>query len=279
MLLKFLQYDQQEALKVGFVVDSFVEDFSRKFGEEARDCAIRLEYKIKEMDETTGEPLNAHLEAHYWPKKLKVSGEKQSQIITGAENRMVYEDLIESAKACVPRVSMLRGKNDEKPSGSGDGSFHSRRGGRYTKRNHGHRVHEATHEGDEGEDDEHYGDDSGAAEQNIEEGAEVPDPPTSYCSLELDWLPEVLARGVEESQVVLTQAKKFRSDIEKAREVYRKPGGTQPRNASRCSRCACRARDAARPGTGRTIQSARATRADRDRNQALARADPRRPSW
>ena len=39
---------------------------------------------------------------------------------------------------------------------------------------------------------------------------------------------EVLARGVEESQVVLTQAKKFRSDIEKARVFYRKPGGVQP---------------------------------------------------
>ena len=43
---------------------------------------------------------------------------------------------------------------------------------------------------------------------------------------------------------MLTQAKKFRSDIEKAREFYRKPGGAQPSERVKllkmrlpCARC------------------------------------------
>ena len=47
------------------------------------------------------------------------------------------------------------------------------------------------------------------------------------CSAEMihleEDLPEELARGWAENQVMLTQAKKFRSDVEKAREFYRDP--------------------------------------------------------
>eukprot|EP00959_Pyramimonas_sp_CCMP1952_P459762 9478773-Pyramimonas_sp.AAC.1 len=112
VLLRYLheKYDQQETLKVGTLVDEFVEKVSRNAGEEIMDFETRYEAKVRELEEAMEEPLNKHLKAHYFLKKLRVGGDKESQIITGAGNELVYEKLRDSAKACIPRVSMLRNR-------------------------------------------------------------------------------------------------------------------------------------------------------------------------
>ena len=65
VLLRYLhdKYDQQETLKVGTLVDEFVEKLSRNAGEEILDFETRYEAKVRELEETMEEPLNRHLKA------------------------------------------------------------------------------------------------------------------------------------------------------------------------------------------------------------------------
>ncbi|CAK0869248.1 unnamed protein product [Prorocentrum cordatum] len=232
VLLRYLheKYDQQETLKVGTLVDEFVEKVSRNAGEEIMDFETRYGAKVRELEEAMEEPLNKHLKAHYFLKKLRVGGDKESQIITGAGNELVYEKIRDSAKACIPRVSMLRNRAAAPFNGANREYLNRnrRRLGEPLGRGGARKVHatenaeaEAEREGAEAE-----GPSTSAEEDDDDEerDSEV-DAGVGPNIAENELVPEELQACLTENEVLMTQAKKARAEAEKTRDFYRGPGG------------------------------------------------------
>ena len=171
------------------------------------DFNTRFESALKELEGAIGKA-NPFLVAHWYLKKLSVSNDKTSQIITGALNKYEYEQLRDSATACIPRAGMLR---SETPA-DGDGqrrTFQARRPPpprRFQKANKAHVT-----ELDDVEEEQALQDE----DENLHEHDEEPQDGND--------LPEELCEGLTESEAYITQAKKHRSEMEKARDFYKKP--------------------------------------------------------
>ncbi|CAK0860314.1 unnamed protein product, partial [Prorocentrum cordatum] len=198
--------DAQETLKVGTLVDGFVGELARNVGEEVLDFETRCETKIRELEKAMGEPLTKHLKAHYFLKKLRVGGDKESQNIAGVGKKLGCEKLRGSAKACLPRVSMPRKTPTLPPSADGGGGVHGgylnrnrRRPGRAAGRGGGRSVH-AVRGGQEGDLDEAAGDDGAAEHESV---------------------PGELLDFQAGSAAMMARAKKARAGAEEARDFYR----------------------------------------------------------
>ncbi|CAK0825609.1 unnamed protein product [Prorocentrum cordatum] len=194
------------------------------------DFETRYEAKVRDFEEAMEEPLNKHLKAHYFLKKLRVGGDKESQIITGAGNELVYEKLRDSSKACIPRVSMLRNRAAAPFNGANREYLNRnrRRLGKPLGRGGARKVHatenaeaEAEREGAEAE-----GPSTSAEEDDDDEepDSEV-DAGVDPNIAENELVPEELQAYLTENEVLMTQAKKARAEAEKARDFYRGPGG------------------------------------------------------
>ena len=127
---------------------------------------------MRDLERLIGE-LNPNLRAHYFLKKLRVGGDKESQVITGAGNRYEYESLRESAVSCIPRVAMLGSHQRGPPPAPGFQASHrggKRGGGRGGRRSYHTEHSEGTDEAnDEREEDEDVG-----AEDQESGGVEPP---------------------------------------------------------------------------------------------------------
>ena len=201
-LMDFLssKFEPREAVRVGRVMDEYTEKFKREFGEEIQEFDTKFESRTRELEEVVGVQLPPLLKAHYFLKKLGLPPEKESQIITGALNRYEYEALRDSAMASIPNVKMLRTASTSAPP-PGHGGWQLRNGQR------GHGVN-ATQQKET--------DPSESAEPS--EGIE-----DEQTANNAEGLPEELVGAIEEHEVNMTQAKKFRGEMEKARGFYLRP--------------------------------------------------------
>ena len=211
------------------MVDGFVEELKRNRGEEIRDFDTRFEAKLVEVEALIGK-LNPFLRAHYFLRKLDVGGAIESQIITGAMNKYEYEALRDSAISCLPRMSMLRGSigsGSPADRGAGNGNpapAHYGRRGQHQGRRRPHGAHETEGGNYMDDDGEESQDDTTGGDEAAGNGATGSDPDPS--------LPDELAHAIEENEVMMTQAKKHRADIDKAREFYKKPRGNKPEKST-----------------------------------------------
>ena len=215
-LLSYLEakYEPKEAVKVGSAIDEFIERLERRPGEEIRDFDTRFESKMKELEGLIGD-FNKNLKAHYFLRKLKVGGERETLVIAGAGNKYEYEALRESAISCIPRIGML-GRTPPPPTpGAG---FHSSQQRRFTRKPP--RRAYATEHGEPQEPEEEHEQDLSAEAEEGAAGAYHTEADEDSIAAEL---PDELQEALHENEVMITQAKKHRSDIEKAREFYRDP--------------------------------------------------------
>eukprot|EP00971_Amphidinium_carterae_P153136 3035488-Amphidinium_carterae.2 len=221
-LLKYLRdkYEPLEAIKIGQLIDDFVEKFKRFPTEEIRDYDSRFETRVRELEERIG-PMNVSMKAHYFLRKLCVSGDKESQVITGASNVFKYEALRDSAVACMPRATHMTYKGDRvgssgAPVGTGTagqnqgGTYQARGKPRYPARKP-YGAHEVSMEDGEAEGDLVAVAEGGEGLGDDPEGSE---PWTE--------VPEELESAFEANTIMMTQAKRNRSELEQARQFYRK---------------------------------------------------------
>eukprot|EP00971_Amphidinium_carterae_P172949 3428437-Amphidinium_carterae.1 len=224
ILLKYLKekYEPLEAIKIGQLIDEFVEKFRRFPTEEIRDYDNRFETKVRELEERIG-PMNASMKAHYFLRKLCVSGDKESQVITGASNVFKYEALRDSAIACMPRASSMAYRGDKTGTGSsgvGGTGPNQATGGTYQARGkprfqQTQRKPYGAHEvGTPSADDC-----DGEAEAT---GMDNPESLMEEEGSESCEVPEELEAAWEANSVMMTQAKRNRSELEQARQFYRK---------------------------------------------------------
>ena len=230
VLLKFLRgkYEPMEAIRVGRLCDGFLHELARRNGEEIMDFDTRFESALRELENAIG-AINAVLVAHLFLKKLRLPGDKESQVTTGALNKYEYAALRDSAAACIPRAAMLR--SGAPPPGpprvDGPAGFHSRHLARPPPRpfgarqqaapRGGHGVHAASvpdePEGETEEPKEGYNDQNEVYAEGTDYNGDGDD-----CNY-----PEELEEAVAEHEAYMTQAKKYRADMEQAREFFRKP--------------------------------------------------------
>ena len=71
---------------MGRIIDDFFYKFERANGEEIADFDTRFESGLRELEAAVG-TLNQVLVAHLFLKKLRLPGDKESQVITGAFNK------------------------------------------------------------------------------------------------------------------------------------------------------------------------------------------------
>ena len=211
MLLEFLQkkYEPFEALRIGQACDTLTE-LRRPKGQEIRDFDTDFESALRDLETLIG-AVNPSLVAHFFLKGMRLPGDKQSQVITGALNQYNYDKLRDSAVASITSVSMLRqhDHHDKVP----PGNFQTRPGGKAPFRKFPHKVHEV-----EADDD--------AEGEAVADEDETADTAAAFA---FDGLPEELLEAFEENEAYITQAKKSRSEMEKARDFYKKPSrGSNP---------------------------------------------------
>ncbi|CAK0860355.1 unnamed protein product, partial [Prorocentrum cordatum] len=239
VLLRYLhtKYDQQETRKVGTLVDEFAEKPARNVGELALDFETRYETKIRELEEAMDEPLNKHLMAQYFLKKLRVEGDEESQIITGAGNELVYEKLPDSAKARRPRASTPRKTSTLQPSAGGGGGAHREhlnRNRRRRGRGGGRAAHAAR--GGQKDDPDKAADDDGEWPEDAERDEEMDSEGDlgAEKAAEHEHVLEELLAFLTDITATVTHAKKARAEAEKTREFYR--GGTKGGSAANAER-------------------------------------------
>ncbi len=209
------------AIRVGKICDDFLAILTRKPGEDILDFDARFESALRETEHAVG-ILNPTLKAHLFLKKLKLPGDKESQVITGAMNKYQYEALRDSAAACITRVSILRGRETGDSGGSGgSGGFHSRHGNNNHHRKgqpRAHRAHATEHDDDST---------NNAVDMTNNDGDNADDVAHHINQEDLatgdDDIPDEIHEAIVKHLAFITQAKKHRADMEKAWEFYRKP--------------------------------------------------------
>jgi len=218
------KFEPVETQRVGLVADELLYEFERRYDEEIVDYDTRFQATVHRAEALLG-PLNATWKAHIFLKKAKLSSEKCSQVVTGAMNQYTYEGLRDSMLACIPRVKELRRGRDG-PAGDSyntqgrhhNGGHGRERGGgahrwKSKKRSHGaHMTGGDTEQADDSFEDE-GSDNTGAEDEPQDQDAGV---------MGVN-LPEELAQAWEESEIYMTQARKQRAEIEKARDFYKNP--------------------------------------------------------
>ena len=251
VLILFLRskYEPFEALRIGNACDKLTQ-MKRPRGQEIRDFDTDYESALNDLETLIG-VVNPFLKAHFFLKGLRLPGVQKSQVITGALNTYNYEKLRDSAVACITNVSMLKEEHHDVPPRV-PGNFQTRAaGGRFQKRPH--RAHEVEN-----------GDGSTETDERQQEGEEedlFAEAEAAASAFACEGLPAELLEAFAENEAFITQAKKSRSEMEKARDFYKKPTRSTPpdRIAQLKSRLPC-VKCGKLLGTGKTIPSAHRTR-------------------
>ena len=169
--------------------------------------------------------------AHLYVKKMRLRDDKFSLLLTASLGEYTLEAFKKAVLSTFPSVHAIKPQQNDR--GSGGRDWYSRQGnkngGKWTDRNRpgnrdhnkdkAHRAHECHPEdenapSDAQEDDSHDGDEDSHGDDEA-----APDPADGS---EAGSLPEELRVGGREAEAFVTQAKKQRSEIEKARGFYQK---------------------------------------------------------
>ena len=219
------KYEPMERHRVGRVMDKFLEEFSRRGDEEMMDYNTRFDKEVMEVEKVAG-TLAPTWKAHLYLKKMKLRDDKLSLILTASLGDYSIDAFKKAALSTFPSVQAIRSQPPQQHGGGGGQGWLARKGRtqghrgphRFGDRGRTHKAHEC-HPGqeeptdtddDDSPDDEDSGDDDKGVflEQSVES--------------DFDDLPEELRVGVQEAEAFITQAKKHRSEIEKARGFFKR---------------------------------------------------------
>ena len=221
-LINYLKdkYEPIEHRKVGKIMDDFMFSFDRKYEEEIQDYDTRFDKELSRAEAAAGQ-LSPMWKAHLYLKKMKLGPEKESLVLTGALGKYTIPALRAAALSVFPSMSSFRRDRNPAPHGGSHGGYQARgkfqRKGFRPGQKKPHRAHEAhVEERSESSDQDMDGsplfEDEEGDDDEASEGEEVD-------------LPEELRLADEETKAYMTQAKKQRADVEKARGFYRKGSG------------------------------------------------------
>ena len=184
-------------------MDGFMYRFARGHDEEISDYNLRFEKEVYRAEQVAGE-LAPTWKAHLFLSKMRWPEAKVPLVLTGALGKYSVAALRDAAIATFPSASSIRG-GDHRPPGSSGGYPTKHHKGRF--RNKEHAAHEVAPDKDKQDDD---------AQSSGHSSEEVPGQEPD----EDDALPDELEEDLKESFAYMTQAKKRRSEAEKARAFF-----------------------------------------------------------
>ena len=257
------KYEPNEHHRVGRIMDKFMYEFCRKTEEEIMDYDTRFDREVALAEKVAGE-LAPTWKAHLYLKKMRLRDDRESQVRTGALGQYTVEALRKSALSAFPSIGAIRSyhRGDD----NGRPSFHSRqkppRRDRF-KNNRGSKIRKPFKAHECHPDDEEDQEEGGTDESDHEGNGSGEDSAVSEESAEPD-LPAELVAAQKETETYMTQAKKQRAEVEKARGFFKNPKTSDPKakeeHMKKDLRLDCRVSSAANWGIGRMTHSAPRTK-------------------
>merc|ERR1712023_141091 len=281
-LLKGLLIDAYEPIedyRIGKIMDSFLDDFSRRSSQEVLEFNLCWSREIVKVEKIAGE-LPARWKAHLYLKKLRLNSMQRSQVLTGTLRKYTVDALQRSALTAFPTLRDSAGKSH------GDGKQYATKHGknnRFGNRFRRKRTHGTNEVHQEDPSDEPQSEES--AEASSDQGIFLEEQGSSDDESSADSdLPPDLANALEESEAFLTRAKKQRAEIEKARGFFKKgepKGGKEDRVKSLkgklpCSKCGELGHWYKDPACPKFKESFRPKDKHRKKKKKKKRAGPRR---
>ena len=260
-------YELIEDYRVGKIMDEFLDDFSRKRGEEIVDYHRRWEKEVRKAEKVAGE-ITGKWKAHLYMKKMRITTLMVSQLLTSTHGEYSVDALSRAALKTYPNIKGAFAKGS---AGSGayksehkhkDRSYKGKKsfkGKRFHRKSH--RAHEVDAEGNalSGETDSEQSEteevfhskegdtESEESDTDEDEDAEVHQTQTGEDGVRTTepspGVPEELESAYQEACAYLTRAKKQRREVEKARGFFRKDPGSSKDHVDKlkqkhpCSRC------------------------------------------
>ena len=89
-------YEPIEDYRVGKIMDAFLDDFERKKGQEIVDYNRAFDNEIRKAEKVAGE-ITGKWKAHLYLKKMKLSFQQRTQVLTGALGEYTVEALRKAA--------------------------------------------------------------------------------------------------------------------------------------------------------------------------------------
>ena len=189
------------------------------------DYNTKFDKELYEAEKVAG-ALSETWKAHLYLKKMRLKPEQQTLLLTASLGVYTYEAFSRAALSTFPTVQGLRrekGGHDDRHTGGGRGWFsrkgkpgrksHDKKGGKQ-RRGFSHRAHEC-------HDSENTASD-GLSEEEDAESARSDSPSEGDNDPDDEDVPDELREAGKEAEAYVTQAKKQRAEVEKARGFFKR---------------------------------------------------------